>query len=271
MAIGYGNNILYFFVFLLVAMGMSTMWQTNKNVEAVRVNKLEMRTCFAKEKNTFLVRVENIAPYKTNLWDIEFVGESENQILEEIETNSDVSIQWTPVARGYTLFPRIRIQSRFPFKLARAWKYYDAPQTLLVYPERKGQLDLKALINHQAHRDEAAKLENEGLFRDHRDFHNSDLPSRIDWKQSIKHQKMLIKNFEKSGERKLIIDWEMATNSGGFENQVSQVALWVDLCHRQNELFSLRIKKYQTDFFQSSGHYRTCMEKLALLEKADVL
>ena len=271
MAIGYGNNILYFFVFLLVAMGLSTTWLTNKNVERVRIKNLEVESCFAHEKNILLVRVENLTPKKTNLWDIEFIGESENQMVNEIESQADVSIQWTPEVRGYIQFPRIRIQSRFPFKLARAWKYYDVARNFLVYPERKGNLDLMALIGQQANRDEAFKLENEGLFRDHRDFQNSDSPARIDWKQSIKHQKHLLKNYERSGDRKLIIDWDMTKNSGGFENRVSQLALWVDVCHRQNELYSLRIKKYQTDFFASPAHYRSCMEKLALLAKTDVL
>lgn len=270
MAIGYGNNILYFFVFLLVAMGLSTTWLTNKNVEAVRIRDLDVGGCFANEKNVFRARVENLTSKKTNLWDIEFVAESENQMLNEVQALADVDILWTPQARGFLPFPRIRIQSRFPFKLARAWKYHDVARNFLVYPERKGELDLRALIGQQANRDEAAKLENEGLFRDHRDFSNSDSPSRIDWKQSIKHQKHLIKNYERSGDRKLIIDWEMTKNCGGFEQRISQLALWVDVCHRQNELYSLRIKKYQTDFFASPGHYRSCMEKLALLDKADV-
>lgn len=270
MAIGYGNNILYFFVFLLVAMGLSTTWLTNKNIEAVRIKDLEVNSCFAHEKNNLLARVENLTPKKTNLWDIEFVGETENQMLNEVETRAEVSIQWTPETRGYVQFPRIKIQSRFPFKLARAWKYYDEARNFLVYPERKGELDLQALIGQQANRDEAAKLENEGLFRDHRDFQNSDSPSRIDWKQSIKHQKHLIKNYERSGDRKLIIDWDMTNKSDGFENRISQLALWVDICHKKNELYSLRIKKYQTDFFASPGHYRSCMEKLALLARTDV-
>lgn len=270
MAIGYGNNILYFFVFLLVAMGLSTLWLTNKNIEALRIINLEIGRCFANEKNLCVARVENLTPKKTNLWDIEFIGDSESQLLNEVVGQAEVAIDWTPATRGYGQFPRIRIQSRFPFKLARAWKYYDEAAGFLVYPERKGELGLSALIGQQANREEATKTQNEGLFRDHRDFQNSDSPSRIDWKRSIRHQKHLVKNHENSGDRKLIIEWEMTKSSGGFESRISQLAQWVDTCHRQNELYSLRIKKFQTGFFASHGHYRVCMEKLALLGKDDV-
>ena len=51
MAIGYGNNIQYFFVFLLVSMGITIAWTTNKNIESLVVEDLKSNFIFAKEKN----------------------------------------------------------------------------------------------------------------------------------------------------------------------------------------------------------------------------
>ncbi len=277
MAIGYGNNILYFFVFLLVSMGLSTAWLTNNNVEAVRIDDLKITHIFANEENAVLVKVDNASLKNNWIWDIDFRIEDEKYFdkniyqLSEVEKTAEVVVKWKPGHRGLLRYPRLMMQSRFPFKILRAWKYDHKKSNLLVYPERKGSLTLANLVGMQENRDEAAKLENEGLFRDFREFQNSDSPSRIDWKRSIKHRKHLVKNLEKSGDRKILIDWDFTEDLGNFEERISQMALWVDLCYQKNEIYSLKIKNYQTDYFASLNHYKTCLEKLALLKTEDVI
>jgi uncharacterized protein (DUF58 family) len=277
MAIGYGNNILYFFVFLLVSMGLTTVWLTNKNVDSIQVKDLQTSFLFAEESNLVTLQIQNRNKSDSPLWDLEFRVEykkktpSEITVLSEVDHVAYVTLSWVPEKRGYVRSPRVLIQSRFPFKLLRAWRYFHRSNELLVFPKRSGKENLKTLIGYQSNRDEMANLDNEGLFRDYREFQNSDSPARIDWKRSVKHQKHLIKNYEKSGDRKILIDWEMTENIQGFEEKISQLALWVDQCHELNELFSLRIKNFQTDYHASPSHYKSCLEKLALLTEADVL
>lgn len=282
MAIGYGNNILYFFVFFLVSMGLTTVWLTNKNVDSVRVTELQHSFLYAKEPNLVTAQIDNANKNETPVWDIEFRIEykkaetalnapPEFTTLAELEKTGFVSLSWIPFKRGYVRAPRILIQSRFPFKLLRSWKYSHKANEYLVYPERKGKENLRSLLGLQSNKDEMANLDNEGLFRDYREFQNSDSPARIDWKRSVKHQKHLVKNYEKSGDRKILIDWEMTSGLADFEERISQMALWVHLCHEQNETFSIKIKNFQTDYFASPNHYKSCMEKLALLKETDVL
>lgn len=276
MAIGYGNNILYFFVFLLVSMGLSTAWLTNKNIDAAKVVDIKYTYLFANETNSINIKVENLNKKNTSLWDIEFRVEDvdftdqKTHLLEEVEQVNEVVIQWRPKKRGYARSPRIMMQSQFPYKILRSWKYDHKKSNLLVYPERKGELNLSSLIGMQDNRDEKAKLENEGLFRDFREFQTSDSPSRIDWKRSIKHQKHLVKNLEKSGERKIIIDWEFTADLIDFEKRISQMALWVDMCYQKNEIYSLKLNQFQTEYYSSLNHYKSCLERLALLTEAEV-
>ena len=276
MAIGYGNNILYFFVFLLVSMGMTTSYLTNKNIESVKIDELKSTLLYAHENNMLVAHIDNQNKKNAALWDLEFRVEHLKKDIKEIHTLSEVektgylTVNWIPERRGQVRAPRILMQSRFPFKLLRAWKYYHRPVEFLVFPERRGKENLVSLLGFQSNRDEMAKLENEGLFRDYREFQNSDSPARIDWKRSVKHQKHLVKNYEKSGDRKILIDWDMTASLPDFEDRISQMALWVDLCHQRNEMFSLRIKNFQTDYFASPSHYKTCMEKLALLSAKEV-
>lgn len=276
MAIGYGNNVLYFFVFLLVSMGLSTSWLTNNNIESVNVTDMTFDSLFANEKNTVMLKIDNKTPKKSAIFDVEMLVEhplktlNQSNTISEVETQGFLNLTWQPLQRGIVDYPRVMMQSRFPYKILRSWKYYLKAGTCLVYPERKGDANIRTLIGHQSQRDEAAKLESEGLFRDYREFQNSDSPNRIDWKRSVKHGKHLIKNYEQSGERKILIDWQMTDPSQSFESRVSQMALWVDLCHQQNENYSLRIEKQQIDYGTGLVHYKACLEKLALLDASDV-
>lgn len=276
MAIGYGNNVLYFFVFLLVSMGLSTSWLTNNNIEIVNVTDFTFDSLFANEKNNVLIKIDNKTPKKSFIYDVEMLVEHDdkkkNQLntIAEIETQGFLSLVWQPSERGLVESPRVMMQSRFPYKILRSWKYYRKNGSFIVYPERKGDANIRTLIGHQSQRDEASKLETEGLFRDYREFQNSDSPNRIDWKRSVKHGKHLVKNYEQSGERKILIDWKMTENISDFEDRVSQMALWVDLCHRQNESYSLRIENQQIDYGTGLFHYKNCLEKLALLKPTDV-
>ena len=276
MAIGYANNILYFFVFLLVSMGLTTSWQTNRNVESTKIANLQYNSLFAKEANDIRLTVENMNRNGLALWDVEFWVEYRDrddpniQVLECVEKSGEVTLSWIPPIRGYVKAPRILIQSRFPFKMLRAWKYYHRQTEFLVYPERKGPYQLEALLGAQSQSDDqAAKQESEGLFRDYREFQNTDSPGRIDWRQSAKHQKHLIRNYEKSGERKILIDWEMTEGLVDAEARVSQLASWVQLCFDRNEVFALRIKGFKTDYAAGLNQYKTCMEKLAVLAPED--
>ncbi len=277
MAIGYGNNVLYFFVFLLVSMGLSATRLTNNNIEELKFLSMSHGFIFAQEKNNLQLSFENKKPQRSQLFDIEINIETNAQLkneiymLDQIKKSNFINISWSPLSRGLTNSPRLKLQSKFPFKLLSSWKYYDDQNRILIYPERKGQLGFLSLIDLQARGDEKARQDTDGLFRDHREFQSTDSPSRIDWKQSAKHRKHLIKNYEKSGERKILIDWEMTQPAHDLEDRICQLALWVDLAHKNNENYSLKICQDQTEYGLGLVHYKKCLDKLAFLQESDVL
>ena len=249
---------------------------TNNNVDLFQVIDVGSQGVFAHQTNPIFVTAQSRNP-KLILWDIEVqVGDKltdANDIkIESIGGKSlhqKSSVIWTPTGRGWQSAPRILIQSRFPFGMLRAWKYFESEKKFIVYPERKGQKEIPSLDGkHADHHQALAQLT--GLFRDYREFERSDPPQRIDWKRSLKHQKHFVKNFEASGEKKVLIDWKMTNSSTDFEDKLSQMALWVDLCQSRNDLYSLKINEIQTGYLNYPGHYKDCMEKLALLRIEDI-
>jgi uncharacterized protein (DUF58 family) len=193
MAIGYANNVLYFFVFMLISMGLSTAVATNKNIENLIFKDIRFEKLFAEEKNTLTVFIETL---KEPLWDLDFYLERKKENLtrvNELQKNAKFIINWAPAQRGRQHLPRITAESRFPFRMLRAWKHFDRAGDVIVFAARKGQEDLPPQPGDESG-NQQGRAEAEGLFRDYREFQKNDSPSRIDWRRSLKHGKQLVKN-----------------------------------------------------------------------------
>ncbi len=272
MAIGYGNNLLYFFVFLLVSIALTGMWFTNKNVESFKILQVIHSAVFANQPNYLTIEFKN-KNQKSFLWsiEIEFDTPKKTQVLqkktmiEEVQKQSQAELEWTPNQRGLIEMPRLLIQSRFPYQMLRAWKYDESLQSVIVYPEKKGVSEIPSDQGLKSENENQFQQQNQGLFRDYREFQRTDSPSRIDWKRSLKHQKHLIKNYENSGEKRILIDWKMTDFLKHFEDRVSQMSLWIDLSYHSKDIYSIKIKDNQTEYMNTPLHYKNCMEKLALL------
>lgn len=275
MAIGYANNLLYFFVFFLISMALTGMWMTNKNVDLFQIEQLQAECFFAQEENKIGVLVAN-RKTQLPLWDIEVrVGprskDIEPYVVDEVQFEKKIYLSWKPEQRGYYRIPRLVIESRFPFRMLRAWKYYDEKAEFYIFPLRQGVKQIPKLGGSPSEQEaEVQQAHDEGLFRDFREYQKSDPPQRIDWKRSLKHQKHLVKNFETSSDHKVLLDWSMSQFAGSFEERISQMAFWIDHCHQKNEVYNLKIKDFETGYGSQMSHYKICMQKLAVLKEEDV-
>lgn len=270
LAIGYMNNLLYVFVFLLISMALTSMWTTNQNVVSLELENLTANNVFANEENSITAWFKN-KNQRASIWDLQakirFDSDERYQNIPQIKPfqSEHISILWSPTTRGLLTIPYLHIQSRFPFRLLVSWKYVQKDVQVMVYPQRKGKNYLPQVAGSSAQDEANAVLDSEGFFRDYREFQRTDSPSRIAWKKSLKIQKHLVKNFESSGQKKVLIDWNMTKDLTDPEDRISQLALWIDVCHNNHSIYSLKIKDYQTTFASGLQHYKQCMQKLALL------
>ena len=62
----------------------------------------------------------------------------------------------------------------------------------------------------------------------------------------------------------------MAKELPNFEDKISQLALWIELCEKNRIEYRLLLPLYKTAFGLGDTHYRQCMEHLALLEEKNV-
>ncbi|QDE40168.1 DUF58 domain-containing protein [Luteibacter pinisoli] len=163
--------------------------------------------------------------------------------------------------RGWLPLPRIRIHTRWPLGLFRAWSWIHPDSTVLVYPmpEAMGPSPFEPQGDADRGRprvgDEVASL---------RDYRPGDPRRQIAWKLSARHHDLLVKDLEQPAPQE---DWRLDWDSvRGLDDEarIARLARWVDEARNGGRRWSLRLPDGYFDIAQGDEHYHRCLTALAL-------
>jgi uncharacterized protein (DUF58 family) len=258
MALGYANNLLYIFVFFLISVWISGMFATNRNIDHIQVNFSKALPCFLDEESTLIIKLKNTSAQASYNLDLKTGSEAVKVSILDGHQEKDIEISWRPACRGIQKVSRIRLESTFPFGLLKSWKVIPQEHTALVYPSRKKNLEFPNTgLQHQ-------NLGEAGLFRNLREFQNTDSALRIDWRATAKHQRFLVKNFETKTDKTWSFKWSDTEELRSLEARVSQLTAWVDQAEKMGISYSLEVGSLATEPSQGSAHLHRCLKYLAL-------
>ena len=163
--------------------------------------------------------------------------------------------------RGWLPLPRLRIHTRWPMGLFRAWSWLHPDQAVLVYPRAEAFGPAPMVPSGDADRgrpragDELASL---------REYRPGDPRRQIAWKLSARHHSLLVKDLEQPAPQEdWRLDWD-AMHGLDDESRIARLARWVDEAHEEGKRWSLRLPDAYFDVAQGDEHYHRCMTALAL-------
>lgn len=262
LAVGYANNMIYIFVFLLMSVALTGMIITNRNTDGLEVTEIILEPIFAEEPSGVNIGIRN--KRKRTLWDFEFFFQKSTELVSELTieelSNDVIEVPFRALKRGLNSLPRLIVQSKFPFGLFRAWKVIRENPQILAYPARKGHIDFPSSAVS------ADVPQNAGLFRDHRVYQSSDSMMRIDWRASARRQDLLVKNFEEGDKPSLRFHWQQTAMHSDPELRLCQLSLWIDEAENRGHEYSLEVGTHKTSFSRGSSHHRHCLETLAYVD-----
>lgn len=263
MSIGFGNNIIFFIVSCLISMALVSLYISNENINRIKIADVEVPDLYADEESVIKIFIEN---HKTrDSFSLEFFYENENdvKVLPLVKANSktQVEVRIKPFSRGKNTLPRLTLRSYFPFGLTRPWCLYHFKKDIVVFPAKKGSPNLPQ-------NDGSLDLrQNAGMFRDLKDFSSSDSVRRVDWRRSQKHQKILVRTFEESEDKNIHIDIIKCASIEKFEDQLSQLSLWVSLAEKNDYSYSFRMGQFSVNRGQGRDHFLSIMNHLGLVRE----
>jgi uncharacterized protein (DUF58 family) len=163
--------------------------------------------------------------------------------------------------RGWVPLPRIRVHTRWPLGLFRAWSWVHPDAAVLVYPLPEAAGPSPFAPDGDADRgrpragDELAAL---------RDYRPGDPRRQIAWKLSARHHGLLVKDMEQPAPKEdWRLDWD-GVHGLDNESRIARLARWVDEARHDGRRWSLRLPDAFFDTAQGDEHYHRCMTALAL-------
>jgi len=164
-------------------------------------------------------------------------------------------------SRGWRALPRMRLHTRWPFGLFRAWSWLNPDRAILVYPraETLGPSPFEPRGDADRGRprpgDELASL---------REYRIGDPRRQIAWKLSARHHGLMVKDLEQPAPQE---DWRLDWDSmHGLddETRIARLARWIDEAHEAGRRWSLRLPDGYFDMAQGDEHFHRCMTALAV-------
>ncbi|QWT22305.1 DUF58 domain-containing protein [Bacillus sp. NP157] len=258
-ALNYANNAALMLTCLLGAATAGSMLVAFRTLNGLGIGGLRADTARAGER--IHVSLDLSASQRERAAVRIDVDGVEHAVRVPAAGSATVEFELEAERRGWLPLPRMRVHTRWPLGLFRAWSWIHPDSTVLVYPmaEAMGPSPFEPEGDADRGRprpgDELAAL---------RDYRPGDPRRQIAWKLSARHHGLLVKDLEQPAPQE---DWRLDWDSvHGLDNEsrIARLARWVDEARDGGRRWSLRLPDGYFDIAQGDEHYHRCMTALAL-------
>ncbi|WP_160142059.1 DUF58 domain-containing protein [Nitrincola tapanii] len=263
LAINFENNLAYALTFLLTGVMLVAMLHTWANLNYLRVRPEGAQHCFAGEAAVLRIRVE--MPGRQAAEQLEWWVQDTSPWICDIPAGSlrPVDLSLPTQARGWCWPPAIKLQSRWPLGLFRAWRWLPPIAPFLVYPKplKPRFLPAQALTDGQG--PPLAVVQGSDDFDGLRPFQPGMSPQHIAWKAYARGQGLHARRYSAQEDEQHWLDWS-TWPSAGVEQRLSEMCYQALRWQAQQEPFGLRFPDQEISPALGEAHLQRVLLALAL-------
>lgn len=261
-SLNYQNNLGLLFTFLTASVVLVAMHHTWFNLLGLAVCARGGTPVFCGEQAVFGIVLSHSA--RRERPDLEVVRETARGGPQEIEPAGDATVQLRLPAtkRGALRLGRIRLETRYPLGLFRAWCYVQTDVATTVYPrpaERSPAPPPAPAYRHSANGDRGVGTDD---FLGLRGYRPGDSPRRLDWKAFGRERGLVVKQFGGDRADQIWLDWDRLPPTD-VENRLSLLCRQVLDAVQAQQTFGLRLPGREIAMGHGDGHKHRCLEALA--------
>jgi uncharacterized protein (DUF58 family) len=268
-SINYTLGLGFVLTFLAGSCALVDMVLTNRNLAWLRLAPGRMTPVFAGEEARFEVNLVNRADKdRYAIW-IDFLDMGEPRQVTDAPAGiaSAVTLSLPTERRGWLKAPRVRLITRFPLGLFRAWAYWQPDARVLVYPFPEAVAPPLPMEGRPGG-DGYGHAGNDD-FAGVRSYQPGDAMRHLAWRQIARHDpalggQLVTKSFEGGGAEELVIDFAATPASLDTEQRLARMARWVLDAERRGLPYAFRLGRVQFAPALGDAHQAACLRALAL-------
>lgn len=193
-AINYQNSLIYLVTFLLGTVFVGAMHQTHRNLSGLELTLVQAGEGFAGDDIIFRLRA---AAGKDDAIAITLSDGDTQVSLDHVPSgqSADVALPVGSAFRGYLRPDSIRIETRFPFGLLKAWSWMRPVSAGVVFPRPVAAPDVASAVDDGDQTSSARSPEG----NDHaelRPWRDGDMSQRVMWKRFARSGQMVVADWE---------------------------------------------------------------------------
>lgn len=270
-AVNYNLSLGFAFTFLLAGCGLIDMYMTFRNLAHLHLRPGRANAVFAGEEARFELHLINRDRHdRYAIW-LDFVADDRPDLAQATDVAANASrsvILSTPARqRGWLAAPRIRLQTRFPLGLLRAWSYWQPDARALVYPRPEDNAPPLPLDGVDTS-DGSGKA---GLddFAGIRGYQAGDSLRRLAWRQIARIDvesggTLVTKHFEGGSKTEIVIDFDLLPHGMDIESRLSRMTRWILEAEARGLPYAMRLGEVQFPPSLGPAHKGACLAALAL-------
>jgi uncharacterized protein (DUF58 family) len=272
-SVNYTLSLGFALTFLLAACAVIDMHLTFRNLAHLYLSAGRALDVFAGEEAQFELHLVNRRKHdRYAIW-LGFIGEGQPDLAQPADIAAHASCRVVLNApareRGWLDAPRVRLQTRFPLGLFRAWSYWRPDAKALVYP--RPEQNAPPLPMEGETREDGRGRGGHDDFAGIRAYQAGDSMKRLAWRQiarlDVQSGGVLVtKHFEGGAASELQLDFAALPPNMDVEMKLSRMARWVIEAEARSLPYAFRLGG--TAFAAAIGpaHRQACLRALALYE-----
>jgi uncharacterized protein (DUF58 family) len=265
-SINYQLNLGYALTFLLAGSALASMHMTHNSLRGLTLHARAPSAVFAGERATLELVVTNPGAARHGVGFGAYVlGEPLQLAFAEITAagQSPVAVGLKAGRRGLQPLPLLRIESRFPFGLFRAWSLWRPAGQLCVYPRPEQPAAPLPGAGPVAGGPVPARSAVQGTeFDGLRPWRRGDSLRQVAWKKVARTGELVSREGREAARRELWLDWTHARQQDN-EARLSRLTAWVLAAEQQGLAYGLRLPGRELPPSDGSAHRHAALLALA--------
>jgi uncharacterized protein (DUF58 family) len=268
-SINYSLGLGFALTFTAGACALVDMVFTYRNLAHLRLKPGRAPDVFAGEEAQFELQLVNRSARDRYAIAVEFKGSGRAAHLADVPAGGSTSVTLSVPTerRGWMPAPRVRLATRFPLGLFKAWSYWHPGLKVLAYPAPEP--GAPPLPMSGSVRGEGLGRAGEDDFAGVRSYQAGDPLRRLAWRQIARLDlelggQLATKHFEGGAAEQLVLDFNALPLQMDVELRLSRMARWVLEAEQRGLPYAFRLGAQSFDMALGAAHQAACLRALAV-------